>query len=124
MVSAGAIVLVVLVVDCLSMAPTEAVTSRGRELFNDPSVRDLLADKVEISEMFQVYGGAPQFLGFFLETGKWGADPQWGKVLVSSALAPVPILGKSFRENSGTAIYNRLIYGTLDVAGPDCTFSG
>jgi hypothetical protein len=96
----------------------------GRELFNDPSVRDFLADKVQLSEMFQVYGGAPQFLGFFLEAGKWGANPQWGKVLVSSSLAPVPILGKQFRENSGTAIYNRMIYGMLEAADQIAPFQG
>ena len=83
-----------------------------------------LADKVELTEMFQVYGGAPQYLGFFLEAGKWGANPQWGKVLVSSALAPVPILGKPFRDNSGTAIYNRLIYGMLDSEDQIAPFQG
>jgi hypothetical protein len=122
-VSAGAIVLIVLVLMPFYGAYRSSDFT-GKELFNDPSVRDFLADKVELSELFQVYGGAPQYLGFFLETGKWGADPQWGKILVSSALAPLPILGKPFRENSGTAIYNRLIYGTLDVADQIAPFQG
>ena len=122
-VSAGAIVLMVLVLMPFYGAYRSS-NFTGHELFNDPSVRDFLADKVELSDLFQVYGGAPQYLGFFLETGKWGADPQWGKVLVSSAMAPVPILGKSFRENSGTAIFNRLIYGTLDVADQIAPFQG
>ena len=122
-VSAGAIVLIVLFLMPFYGAYRSS-NFTGQELFNDPSVRDFLADKVELSEMFQVYGGAPQFLGFFLETGKWGADPQWGKVLVSSALAPLPILGKPFRENSGTAIYNRLIYGMLDVEDQIAPFQG
>jgi hypothetical protein len=121
--SAGAIVLVILLLLPFYGAYRSS-NFTGRELFNDPSVRDFLADKVELSEMFQVYGGAPQFLGFFLETGKWGAGPQWGKVLVSSALAPVPILGKSFRESSGTAIYNRLIYGTLEAQDQIAPFQG
>jgi hypothetical protein len=121
--SAGAIVLVVLFLMPFYGAYRSS-NFAGRELFTDPSVRDFLADKVELTEMFQVYGGAPQYLGFFLEAGKWGADPQWGKVLVSSALAPLPILGKSFRENSGTAIFNRLIYGTLDVADQIAPFQG
>jgi hypothetical protein len=122
-VSAGLIVLVVLL-----LLPFYGVyrssNFTGAELFNDPSVRDVLADKVELSEMFQVYGGAPQFLGFFLETGNWGANPQWGKVLVSSTLAPLPILGKPFRESSGTTIYNRLIYGTLDAQDQIAPFQG
>jgi hypothetical protein len=122
-VSAGAIVLVVLILMPFYGAYRSS-NFTGRELVNDPSVRNFLADKVELSEMFQVYGGAPQFLGFFLETGKWGADPQWGRVLLSSALAPVPILGKPFRENSGTAIYNRLIYGRLDAQDQIAPFQG
>ena len=96
----------------------------GREILRDPSVRNVLFDKVELTEMFQVYGGAPQFLGFFLEMGKWGGDPQWGKVLGSSALAPLPILGKPFRETSGTAMYNRFIYGMLDVQDQIAPFQG
>jgi hypothetical protein len=122
-VSAGAIVLTVLVLMPFYGAYRSS-NFTGHELFNDPSVRDFLADKVELSDLFQVYGGAPQYLGFFLETGKWGADPHWGKVLVSSALAPLPILGKQFRENSGTAIFNRLIYGMLDVEDQIAPFQG
>jgi hypothetical protein len=121
--SAGLIVLVVLV-----LMPFYGVyrssNFTGEELFNDPSVRDFLVDKVELTELFQVYGGAPQFLGFFLETAKWGVNPQWGRVLVSSTLTPLPILGKPFRENSGTAIYNRLIYGMLDVEDQIAPFQG
>jgi hypothetical protein len=122
-VSGGAIVLVVLLL--LPLYGTYRSSNfTGEELFKDSSVRGLLVDRVELAEMFQVYGGAPQFLGFFLETGKWGTDPQWGKVLASSALAPLPILGKPFRETSGTAIYNRLIYGRLDIEDQIAPFQG
>ncbi len=96
----------------------------GQEILRDPSVRNVLFDKVELTEMLQVYGGAPQFLGFFLEVGKWGQDPQWGAVLGSSVLAPLPILGKPFRETSGTAIYNRFIYGMRDVQDQIAPFQG
>ncbi len=123
MVSAGAIALVVLLLLPFYGAYRSS-NFTGQELFKDPSVRDFLADKVELTEMFQVYGGAPQYLGFFLETGKWGANPQWGKVLVSSTLAPLPILGKQFRDTSGTAIYNRLIYGMLDAKDQIAPFQG
>ena len=122
-ISAGAVVILVLL-----MAPFygayRSSNFTGHELFKDSSVRSLLADRVQITETFQVYGGAPQFLGFFLETGHWGARPGWGKVLISSALAPLPILGKSFREDSGTGIYNRLIYGQLDVQDQIAPFQG
>jgi hypothetical protein len=84
----------------------------------------VLTDKVELTEMFQVYGGAPQFLGFFLEMDKWGSTPQWGRVSGSSALAPLPVLGKPFRDSTGTAIYNRLIYGMLDVQDQIAPFQG
>ena len=122
-VSSCAIVLVVLLLMPFYGAYRSS-NFAGRELFNDPSVRDFLADKVELTEMFQVYGGAPQFLGFFLEASKWGANPQWGKVLISSTLAPLPIFGKPFRDNSGTAIYNRLIYGMLNSEDQIAPFQG
>lgn len=122
-ISAGAIVLIVLVLMPFYGAYRSS-NFTGQELVSDPSVRDLLADKVELSEMLQVYGGAPQFLAFFLETGKWATEPQWGRVLISSAMAPVPILGKSFRDNSGSAIYNRLIYGMREVADQIAPFQG
>jgi len=96
----------------------------AQEVVNDPSVRDLMGNKVELTEMFQIYGGAPQFLGFFLENGGWGTHPQWGKVLISSILSPLPILGKPFRENTGTAIYNRLIYGVPDISDQVPPFQG
>jgi hypothetical protein len=121
--SAGAIVFVVLLVAPFYGAYRSSKFT-GQEILSDPSVRDVLADKVELTDMFQVYGGGPQFLGFFLEMGKWGTNPQWGKVLASSALAPLPILGKPFREASGTAIYNRLIYGQLDVRDQIAPFQG
>jgi hypothetical protein len=122
-VPAGAIVLIVLVLMPFYGAYRSS-NFTGKELVNDPSVRDFLADKVELLELFQGYGGAPQYLGFFLETGKWAADLQWGKVLVSSSLAPLPILGKQFRESSGTAIYNRLIYGMLEAEDQIAPFQG
>ena len=96
----------------------------AQELFNDRSVRDVMANNVELTEMFQIYGGAPQFLGFLLENAGWGAHPQWGKVLVSSTLSPLPILGKPFRENTGTAIYNMMIYDVPDISDQVPPFQG
>ena len=76
-VFAGAIVGVVLL-----LAPFYGAYRSSNFTGRDPrdsSVRNVLFDKVELTEMFQVYGGAPQFLGFFLEMGKWGGRPTVGK---------------------------------------------
>lgn len=94
------------------------------ELTANSSARSSLAGKVHLVQMFQVYGGAPQFLGFFLQTEHWGANPRWGSVVVSSVLSPLPILGKPFRQSSGTAIYNKAIYGWLDAADQIAPFQG
>ena len=121
--SAGAILLIVLLlVPFYGAYRTSNFT--GQELFQDASVRGLLAQNVKLPEIIQVYGGAPQFLAFFLEMGHWGANPRWGNVLISSALAPLPILGKAFREGSGTAIYNRLIYGQVEAQDQIAPFQG
>jgi hypothetical protein len=95
-----------------------------RQLTTERSAREFLADKIDLPEMFQVYGGAPQFLAYFLEQGRWATHPAWGHVMLSSVLSPVPILGKPFRQATGTAIYNRLIYGTSDVADQIAPFAG
>ncbi|MDE3136085.1 MAG: hypothetical protein KGL59_05905 [Acidobacteriota bacterium] len=95
-----------------------------RQLATDPRAREFLAGKIDLAEVFQVYAGAPQFLGFFLEQGGWGTRPGWGQVVLSSVLSPVPILGKPFRQSSGTAIYNRLIYGDSNVADQIAPFVG
>ena len=120
---AGAAVLAVLLVAPFYGAYRSSKFT-GHEIFRDSSVRSVLFDKVELTEMFQMYGGAPHFLGFFMEMGHWGAPPLWGKTLLCSALSPLPILGKPFREESGTAIYNRLIYGQLDVQDQIAPFQG
>jgi hypothetical protein len=121
--AAGMIVLVVLLLAPFYGAYRSS-NFTGEEILSDQSVRSVLSNKIELVDMLQVYGGAPQFLGFFLEMDKWGANPRWGKILGSSALAPLPILGKPFRDGSGTAIYNRFIYGMLDVEDQIAPFQG
>ncbi len=95
-----------------------------RQVATKRSACEFLSDKIDLPEMFQVYGGAPQFLAYFLEADRWAARPRWGRVLVSSVLSPVPILGKPFRPSAGSAIYNRLIYGTPDIADQVAPFVG
>lgn len=40
----------------------------------------------------------------------------FGKTLIYSILSPIPVLGKQFRDENGQAVYNRLIYGNVDVS--------
>ena len=64
-----------------------------------------------LNDTVQVYGQGPQFLGYLLEMTPPSDTPLWGRTLVSSALSPVPALGRSFRTTSATTMYNDLIYG-------------
>lgn len=63
----------------------------------------------------QVYGNGPQFLGYLIEQSGMGTSLYFGQTLVSSAMYPVPVLGKSFRDSSGFVLYNGLIYGEPDI---------
>jgi hypothetical protein len=77
---------------------------------------DDLGKRVQLSDWVQVYGSAPQFAGFLIESLDYGTQPKWGETLLSSVLFPVPVLGKSFRESSGVTLYNKLIYGSVPSA--------
>ena len=59
--------------------------------------------------MFQIYGAAPQFLGFMIEEGQYGANLSLGKIVVSSALSPIPGIGTPFRPYSGNMLYNTMM---------------
>ena len=96
----------------------------GQEVFEDPSTRDALLQTVDVMESVQMYGAAPQFMGFLLENNGWTAAPHWGEVTVSSFLSPLPILGKAFRKSSGTTIYNTMIYGTPEIVDQIVPFEG
>jgi hypothetical protein len=100
----------------LVLTPVLALYRSGIELGGDllarTSLQDSLREHIDIAEVAQMYGGAPQYLGFLLEESHWGSDPRWGVVTLSSILAPIPVIGKSFRRNSGYGIYDRMIYGT------------
>jgi hypothetical protein len=82
----------------------------------------LLSD--DLLAAMQVYGGGPQYLGFLLESSAFEGVPFLGSTLLSSVLFPVPVLGKPWRETSGVALYNQLIYGDSSVADQIIPFLG
>lgn len=63
-----------------------------------------------IAQTVQGYATGPSYSGLFYENIEWG-DKLGGSTLLASALSPVPVLGKSFRENNGQTVYNRALYG-------------
>jgi hypothetical protein len=62
-------------------------------------------DLTDMMDYLQDYGTAPQYLGFLIQSTDYMVNPSLGKVCLSSALSPVPIIGKAFREQSGNVIY-------------------
>ncbi len=78
----------------------------------------------ELLSGVQVYGSGPQYLGFLVESSAFEGVPLLGSSLWSSLLFPVPILGKPWRESSGVAFYNQLIYGDSSVADQIIPFVG
>jgi len=81
------------------------------------------AQELDINSTLQVYGAAPQFLGFLIEQND-DRNLYWGRTLLSSLMFPVPIIGKSFRATSGAVIYNEMIYGNTGVIDQIIPFEG
>jgi len=112
----------------LILSPIYAVYRSGSQLGVDVLAEsnswEMLTGKLDIYDVVEMYGGAPQYLGFLLERTNWGAEPHWGTVTASSILSPVPVLGKSFRRESGWAVYNRMIYGTDAIEDQNVPFLG
>lgn len=84
----------------------------------------VLNDRLNLRTEFQVYGQAPQYLGFLLEG--WESNPNdWNPgTLFASMLYSVPVLGKPYREHSGATLYNRMIYGSAGFADQIIPFEG
>ena len=83
-----------------------------------------LISNLDIITQVQIYGAAPQFLGYLLEETGFGLNLYWGQTLLSSILYPIPVLGKLFRENSGFILYNMLIYGDPRIIDQIVPFQG
>lgn len=62
----------------------------------------------EVVEFVQIYASGPQMSAYLIESleGKF----YYGTTLFASLVYPIPVLGKSYRDNSGPGIFNELIY--------------
>jgi fumarate reductase subunit C len=67
------------------------------------------AGYIDVMGTVQLYGQAPQYLGYFVERNHYGSSPTAGTTLVASVMNPVPILGKPFRSHSGVYLYNLIL---------------
>jgi hypothetical protein len=86
--------------------------------------RQQILDNSDLNHEIQVYTSGPQFLGYLLEGTAYAHNPHYGKTVVSSAMYPVPRLGRPFRSSSGVLIYNRLIYGEAGTVDQVVPFQG
>jgi hypothetical protein len=94
------------------------------DLLSDSTLTGSMAETINPLEMIQMYGSGPQYLGFLIETTHWGTRPYLGSTLFPSLVEPLPVLGRTFRETSGPAIYNAMIYGTPYIFDQIIPFSG
>ena len=64
----------------------------------------------------QIYASGPQMSAYLIESleGKFF----YGKTLFPSLVYPIPVLGKPYRDISGTGIFNELIYGDTNSVNP------
>jgi hypothetical protein len=85
---------------------------RGHETAADDAIQSVAQDA---SETIQAYTVGPQYTGTFYDYVGWGRHLYGGSTLVASALSPVPVLGKGFRETNGPALFNRSIYGIAGI---------
>jgi hypothetical protein len=85
----------------------------------DLDITDLSASAVAdtwdpegVVEFMQIYASAPQMSAYLIESleGKF----YYGKTLLPSLVYPIPVLGKPYRDTSGTGIFNELIYGDTE----------
>jgi len=63
-------------------------------------------------EFVQIYGSGPQMSAYLIDSLE--GQFYYGETLLPSLLYPVPVLGKPYRDTSGTVIFNELIYGDTE----------
>lgn len=67
-----------------------------------------------IVEFVQIYASGPQLTGYMIEQLDLERKFYGGSTLLPSIVYPIPVLGKPYRDQSGTVIFNELIYGDVD----------
>ena len=65
-----------------------------------------------VVEFLQIYGSGPQMTAYLIDSLE--GQFYYGKTLLPSLVYPVPVLGKPFRDTSGTVIFNEQIYGDTE----------
>lgn len=95
----------------LGIFRTQLFNSRGGryDIATETSALDSLVQAV------QLYAQSPFLTGVLFEPRTETSDGFGITSLVASAVGPVPALGETFRDVSGTAVYNQLIYGRSTV---------
>lgn len=81
----------------------------------NPAEAGLNQPDTSFADNVQGYGNGPQFWAVIVqEVDRTGV--RHSETIVNSAMFPVPVLGKPFRNGSGPTVYNELIYGTPDIS--------
>jgi hypothetical protein len=106
---AGAFLLVIAVIYGAYRGSHGVVAS---EFFSSPSqvVEEVFEPRLDESSLQATLMG-PQYIAYCLMLRQENDLMLSGRSLLASALAPVPFLGRPFREQSGLVLYNRYIYG-------------
>jgi hypothetical protein len=86
--------------------------TRGGEI--DPAAAGLDRPGDSFPQIMQSYANGPQFWAVTVQEVD-RAGMLHGDSIAGSALYPMPMLGKGFRDESGPTHYNELIYGQPDV---------
>jgi hypothetical protein len=95
------------------------------QVITQSHARHEVLTNTDVSREIQIYTAAPQYLGYLFDQTGYVHHPHYGRTLVSSAMFPVPQLGKPFRDTSGVVIYNHAIYGQdSDTADQVIPFEG
>jgi hypothetical protein len=65
-----------------------------------------------VVDFIQIYASGPQMSAYLIDSleGKL----YYGETLLPSLVYPIPVLGKPYRDTSGTVIFNELIYGNTE----------
>lgn len=94
-----------------------AVGSFRTDLFNSRGGQYSIDDRHTVTEdvvsAIQLYGQSPFLTGVLFETG--GGQGFSPNSMAASVLSPIPAIGETFRDATGTARYNELIYGNSRV---------